>query len=276
MAIRIITDSTAYLPEAVLKREEIQVVPLNVMMQGKPYREGIDLSNRECYQAMRTQPIFPTTSQPSAGDFLDVYNTLAPGDEALVIVISSRLSGTWHSAELAQGLLDRTDVTIHVIDSWSSTIGLALQIMRVCEMRQAGCNTEAILAELKKLIPRTNIFFVVDDLEYLSRGGRIGAAAKYFGNMLQIKPILYLKEGKIDVFDKIRTKQKAVTRIVEAFRELSPQVQNLAVTHVDAPDEAEELRQRLSEIYSGNIYVQESGPVIGAHVGPGTIGLSYY
>jgi DegV family protein with EDD domain len=276
MALRIITDSTAYLPEAMLRREDIQVVPLNVMMQGRQYREGIDLSNRECFQTMRTQPVFPTTSQPSAGDFLEVYRALDPGDEALVIVISSLLSGTWHSAEIAQGLLNRTDVKIHVIDSWSTTIGLALQIMRVCEMRLVGYSTKAILAELKRLIPRTNIFFVVDDLEYLSRGGRIGAAAKYLGNMLQIKPILYLQEGKIEVFDKIRTKHKAVTRIVEGFANLSPQAEKLAVTHVDAPEEAEELRQRLSVIFSGPIYIQETGPVIGSHVGPGTIGLSYY
>ena len=276
MAIHIITDSTAYLTESMLKDEDIRVVPLNVMMQGRQYREGIDLSNRECYQVMRSQPVFPTTSQPSAGDFLEVYRSLPLGDEALVIVISSRLSGTWHSAEMAQGLLNRSDVRIHVIDSWSSTIGLALQIIRVCEMRQDGQGMDAILNELKRIIPKTKVFFVVDNLEYLSRGGRIGPAAKYFGNMLQIKPILYLHEGKIDVFDKIRTKHKAVTRIVEAFSALSPQVEKLAVTHVDAPEEAEELRQRLAQIYSGPIYVRETGPVIGAHVGPGTIGLAYY
>lgn len=276
MALKIITDSTAYLDKTMLEAEDIQVVPLNVMVKGNQYREGVDLSNRDCYQLMRSQPVFPTTSQPSAGDFLDVYRSLPAGDEALVIVISSRLSGTWYSAELAQGLLNRNDVRIEVVDSWSATIGLALQIMRVCEMRREGLGMDAILEELQRIIPRTNIFFVVDDLEYLSRGGRIGPAAKYFGNMLQIKPILYLKEGKIEVFDKIRTKHKAVARIVEVFANLSPQPEKLAITHVDAPEEAEELRQRLSAIYSGPIYVQESGPVIGAHVGPGTIGLSYY
>jgi DegV family protein with EDD domain len=275
MAIHIITDSTAYLTEKMLQDEDIRIVPLNVMLQGRQYREGIDLNNRECYRIMRSQSVFPTTSQPSVGDFLQAYRSLPPGAEALVILISSGLSGTWHAAEMAQAMLNRDDVKIHVIDSWSTTIGLALQIMRVCELRRQGQGIDAILEELKRIIPKTRIFFVVDNLEYLYRGGRIGPAAKYFGNMLQIKPVLYIHHGKIDVFDKIRTKYKAVSRIVEAFSDLSPQVEKLAVTHVDAPEEAEELRQRLAEIYSGSIYLRETGPVIGAHVGPGAVGLAY-
>lgn len=275
MAIRIITDSTAYLSKTLLDQEKIKVVPLNAIIQDKQYRED-QLSNQEFYRIMRRQPVFPQTSQPSVGDFLEVYQRLLPGDEALVILISSRLSGTWHSAVMAQGLLNRSDVSIHVVDSLSTTIGLALQIQRACEMRRAGSSIEAILEEIKYIIPKTNIFFVVDDLEYLSRGGRIGPAAKYIGNVLQIKPVLYLQDGRIEVFDKIRTKHKAVTRIVDAFSRLSPQVEELAVTHVDAPEEAEELRLRLSQVYSGPIYVRETGPVIGAHVGPGTIGLGYF
>ncbi|MGI6435000.1 MAG: DegV family protein [Syntrophomonadaceae bacterium] len=275
MAISIITDSTAYLSKTLLDQENIEVVPLNIIMQDKQYREG-ELSNRECYRIMRHQPVFPQTSQPSVGDFLEVYQRLLPGDEALVILISSCLSGTCHSAVMAQGLLNRSDVSIHVVDSLSTSIGLALQIEQACEMRQAGSSMEAILGEMKRIIPKTNVFFIVDDLEYLSRGGRIGPAAKYIGNALQIKPILYLQEGRIEVFDKIRTKHKAVTRIVDAFSRLSPQVEKLAVTHVDAPEEAEELRLRLSQIYSGPICVRETGPVIGAHVGPGTVGLAYF
>lgn len=275
MAISIITDSTAYLSMAQLHEEKIEVVPLNIIMQGKQYREN-DLNNRDFYRIMRHQSVFPQTSQPAAGDFLRAYRKLPPGDEALVLLISSFLSGTWHAAVVARGLFDNGDTSISVLDSLSTTVGLAMQIERACEMRRAGSTMQDIVTEMNEMISKTNVFFVVDDLEYLSRGGRIGPAAKYIGNALQIKPILYLKEGKIEVFDKIRTKHRAVTRIVNAFARLSPQVEKLYVTHVDAAEEAEELRLRLSQIYSGPIPIRETGPVIGSHVGPGTVGLAYY
>lgn len=276
MAIHVITDSTAYLPKPFVEQEQIRVVPLNVFIQEKQYREGVDISNQQCYHLMRTQPVFPHTSQPSAGDFLQAYTFMESGDQALVMLISSHLSGTRQSAIMARDLLARSDISIHILESRSTSVGLSLMVIRACELRARGFGMDAILAEMDRIIARSNLYFVVDDLEYLARGGRIGHAAKAIGNILQVKPVLYLKEGRIEVFDKIRTKHKAIDRIVKVFASQAAQLEKAAVTHIDAPQEALDLRNRLAEFYPHPMDIIESGPVIGAHVGPGTVGLAYY
>jgi len=276
MAKAIITDSTVYLPPPVVEQYEIKVVPLNVQIKNKNFKEGVELANRDYYSLLRQERVFPQTSQPSAGDFFKAFSSLQNGDEALVILISSALSGTVQSALIARDMLKNDNIKIHIIDSNSTAIGLALQVIKACEMLAQGEEMDTIKQELQRIQSKSKLFFAVDDLEYLARGGRISHLSKYLGNILQLKPILHLQNGRIEIFKKIRSKQKAVKTILEELKKDLEQIEKVAIAHVDALEEAEQLHNEVSKIYNGNILIAEAGPVIGSHVGPGTLGLAYY
>lgn len=276
MAQLIITDSTAYLPAEFIKQNKVEVVPLNVNLQGEIFKEGSGRNNHDYFKILREQPIFPQTSQPSAGDFLKVFSKLKSDDEALVIVISSGMSGTAQSALTARNMLNREDIKIEVIDSHFTSLGLAFQVMKACELRDRGNkleDTKKVLLNMQKLL---NYFFVVDDLEYLARGGRIGHWSKHLGNILQIKPVLHLKDGKIEVFQKIRTRGKAINLIAEEFSKRAGQIEKAAIAHVDSFELVPEIQEKIAGIYKKPLEVYEVGPVIGSHVGPGTVGLCFY
>lgn len=273
----IITDSTASLPPGFAQTNNITIVPLKVNIEGKSLRDGIDISNREYYKILRSKPVFPQTSQPSSGDFLKIFKTLKPGDEALVILISSQISGTVQAAQIAKNMLNNDKVRIEIIDSLSTVIGLGFQVMKACELSEKGMAMEEIIAELKQVQEKSKILFVVDNLEYLHRGGRISHAAKTLGNLLQLKPILsIIGNGRIEVYDKVRTKGKAVKRIIEELKKEAPFAQIVSVAHVDAPSEAEAIYKQVKEFYRGPVIITEAGPVIGSHVGPGSVGLAWY
>lgn len=275
MALKIITDSTADLPAFFAEKNGVKVVPLNVHIRDKVFRDGIDISNTEYYSLLRKEHVFPLTSQPSSGDFFNIYKGLQNNEQALVILISSKLSGTVQSAQLAKDMLNNKDLKIEILDSLSTTTGLAFQVMKACELAEKGKEIDEIKTEIEKLQKQIRLFFVVDDLEYLSRGGRITHASKYIGNILQIKPVLCLKKGEIQVFDKIRTRKKAIEKIVLEL-ENSQNIERLAVIHVDALDEALLLRNKIKNLFPGEILVSEVGPVIGTHTGPGSLGLVFY
>lgn len=276
MAKIIITDSTAYLPDAIISQYGVKVVPLNIHFHDRVFQEGIDLTNSDYYHTLRREPIFPLTSQPPAGNFTEIFKKLKPGDEALVILISSSLSGTIQSALLARDILANNQISITIIDSQSTTIGLAFQVIRACELIAEGIEIPVIKSELEKIQESTRLFFVVDNLEYLVRGGRISHLSKYIGNFFKIKPVLWIKSGKIEVFKKIRTKKKAINVIIEELKDYPETVERIAITHVDSPDEAQYLLKEITKIYPADIPIIETGPVIGTHVGPGSIGLAFY
>lgn len=273
----IITDSTVSLPAGFAEENNIIIVPLKVNIEGKSFRDGIDISNREYYKLLRSKPVFPQTSQPSAGDFLKIFKSLQPGDEALVILISSQISGTVQAAQIAQNMLNNDKIRIEIIDSLSTVIGLGFQVMKACELDKEGKSLEEIRDELKKVQEKSKILFVVDDLEYLHRGGRISHAAKTLGNLLKLKPILsIIRNGRIEVYDKVRTKGKAVKKIIEELKKEAAHAQIVSVAHVDAPSEAEAIFKQVKEFYAGPVIITEAGPVIGSHVGPGSVGLAWY
>jgi DegV family protein with EDD domain len=254
----------------------IKIIPLNIHLHDNVFQEGIDLTNSDYYDLLRKEPIFPLTSQPSAGQFSEIFKNLQAGDEALVILISSLLSGTVQSALMAKAMLDNNAIKIDVIDSRSSTIGLGFQVIKACELMAQGEEVDKIKQELVKLQQKLKLYFVVDDLEYLFRGGRINHFSKYIANFLQIKPVLCVENGKIEVFEKIRTKKKAVNRIIGELRKNLDKIEKAAITHVDSPDEAAYLHEEIKKFYLEDIPIIETGPVIGTHVGPGTIGLGFY
>lgn len=277
MARYVITDSTAYLSSDILERYNIVTVPLNVHLDGQIYKEGLDITNDEFYRLLRASKSFPTTSQPSAGEFLDVFSRLQPEDEAIVIVISSELSGTIQSAEVAHRMLsyDLQD-KISVVDSRFTSLGLAFQVIKAAEMLASGHSRPDILQALAMMQSNQAIFFIVNDLQYLVRGGRLSKTGGLVGNLLQVRPILHVCQGRIELFEKVRTTEKALGVMLHEVEKQRETLQGLGIIHVQSPVEAEKLKNRLEAEFGLPVIISEAGPVIGSHAGPGALGVAYY
>ncbi len=275
MGIRVITDSTSYLPPEKIKEFGIEVVPLEINFQGTTFREG-EVSNQEYYQRLRSENAFPTTSQPPVGDFVEAFKKYGSEETYICLVISELLSGTFQSAETAASLLPDYDIT--VLDSRSAAMGLGFQVLKAAELARQGYSRDEIIPELVKVRTAVKILFIVDNLEYLVRGGRLGKASGLLGNLLQVKPILGVVDGRIELMDKVRSKGRAVKHIIEILKN---QVENgsvsaVAAIHADNPAEALELKKQVGEFFTGPILLSEVGPTVGSHVGPGALGLIYY
>ncbi|HID63293.1 MAG TPA: DegV family protein [Anaerolineae bacterium] len=273
--IQIVTDSSAYLPADLVQQHNIHVIPLKVLFGDKTYREGVDLSQQEFYRMLAEAKTLPTTSQPSAGEFFDLYSELSKdGHEIISIHISSKLSGTISSAQSAKEMLPEARITI--VDSASTAMGLGLMVLTAAKAVAEGKITAEIVATVEKMIPAMNVVFVVDTLEYLQKGGRIGGAAALVGTLLKIKPILCLKDGRVEPLDKVRSKRKALVRLLDVIEErVGPGTPiRAAVLHAEALDEAKELEQKVRARFNcTEYYFTELGPVLGTHTGPGVLGL---
>ncbi len=277
MAQIIITDSTSDLPLDFVEENKIHIVPLNIHLQDSLYKDGVDIQPSELYYRLRTEDIFPQTSQPSAGEFMEIYQTLKPDDEVLVLCLSSELSGTYQSAEMARDMVaEQIDAEIHVVDSRSVSLGLGMQVIHAQKCFAEGKDMAQTLSELAEIRRRMRLIFAVDTLEYLARGGRISQLSKRLGNLLQLKPVLHLEEGRIEVLDKVRTRSKAVQRILEIFYKEASQAQQVGILHIDAPTEGQQLAQKVQEYYHGPLLLAQCGAVIGSHAGPGTVGICWY
>jgi DegV family protein with EDD domain len=273
----IITDSTSDLPLDFVEENKIHIVPLNIHLQDSLYKDGVDIQPSELYYRLRTEDIFPQTSQPSAGEFMEIYQTLKPDDEVLVLCLSSELSGTYQSAEMARDMAaEEVDAEIHVVDSRFVSLGLGMQVIHAQKCFAEGKDMAQTLYELAEIRRRMRLIFAVDTLEYLARGGRISQLSKRLGNLLQLKPVLHLEEGRIEVLDKVRTRSKAVQRILEIFYKEASQAQQVGILHIDAPTEGQQLAQKVQEYYHGPLLLAQCGAVIGSHAGPGTVGICWY
>jgi fatty acid kinase fatty acid binding subunit len=275
--IGIVTDSTAYLDVDFVEKHDIKVVPLKVIMEDVSYREGIDISNDEFYRRMREQDIFPTTSQPSAGEFLEAYKEMSAQYDALISIhISAGISGTCESAWSAAA--EMGDYPIEVIDSRFTGFMLMLFVMELVKARDAGKSKDELKSLAAKMIEGSVEYFCVDTLEYLHRGGRIGGAQALMGSMLRVKPLLYL-DGTIDALDKVRGSKKALDRLVELAAEKAGDRKVLvALTHVRNVPRMNELKEKVKKALNCDadaIVFNETGPVIGSHVGPGTVGVGF-
>ncbi len=276
--IGIVTDSTAYLDGDYAQKNGIEVVPLKVVMEETSYREGIDIGNEEFYRRMREEDIFPTTSQPSAGEFLETYREMSRRHEALVSIhISAGISGTYDSARSAAA--EMGDYPIEVIDSRFTGMQLMLMVQQLVRARDAGGGVEELRRLAEKMIAGSVLMFCVDTLEYLHRGGRIGGAQALMGSMLRIKPLLYI-DGTIDALEKVRGSKKALARLVELAAEKAGGRKVLvALTHVRNVARMNELKgmvEKALDCDPADIVSNECGPVIGSHVGPGTVGVGFF
>lgn len=275
--IAIVTDSTAYLPAELADKYDIHIIPASVIFGDQAFRDRVDLTPKEFYQMLRVAEALPTTTQPSAGDFLELYTALSREAEAIVSVhISSELSGTIDSALAAKKELP--NLPIYVIDSRFTSMGLGLITLAAARAVAEGKGLPDVVRAVEDLIPKMNVFFVVDTLEYLQKGGRIGGAAALVGSVLRIRPILHISDGRIDVLGKVRTKSKAVRRMLEIMEErVGGNPVHAAVIHADTPDEVEGLREVVASHFDCvELYTVELSPAIGTHVGPGTVGLAFY
>jgi len=274
--IRVVTDSTANISPDIRRKYGIEVVPLRVIFPDATYRDSVDLSVEDFYQKLATSTPLPTTSQPPVAEFEEVFERLtSAGDSVLAVLISSKLSGTVASAEAAKQHLP--DAPIHIFDSYQTSGPLHLMVEYACEQAAAGAALETIVAGLETLRSRIRTYFVVDTLEYLQKGGRIGGAAALAGSLLRLKPVLVLEDGAVDAWAKIRGKRKAVQVALESIREhvgTGASVRAMVV-HSQCEREAREFAQQAQKaLQCPSIAISELSPVIGVHVGPGVLGAT--
>jgi fatty acid kinase fatty acid binding subunit len=273
----LVTDSTAYLSPAVADELGITVVPLTVVVGGASFAEGVDIDGDQVARALKDEvPV--TTSRPSPAAFVEVYQRLhAEGAAAIVSVhLSGDISGTVDAARLAAAEVASSGITVEVVDSRSIGMGLGFGVITAAQIA-AGRSTprESAEAALRRSL-NASIFMYVDTLEYLRRGGRIGAAQAWLGSALTIKPLLNLVDGRLEPLDRVRTAERAIARLVEvAVAEAGTGLVDIAVHHLVAADRAEDVAERLqAQIPALNeLSVSEVGAVIGAHVGPGSVGV---
>ena len=274
MAVRIVTDSTADLPVEFAHALGISVVPLSVIFGDEVYREGIEISQDLFYDKLINGKVLPTTSAPSIGDFLEVYESqLKEANEIVSIHISSKLSATYSNACQAAQILRDRGARIEVIDSRVVSLGLSLATTAAARVAREGGDIDQIKEVVDSTIRRIRIYILLDTLEYVRRGGRIGRARAFLGGILRVKPLLELRDGEVHPYERLRTKAHALDRLFQIATSY-PKVQEVAIGYSTNPQDAHDFVQRLAAVMPHvNIWVARFGPVIGTHGGPGVLGL---
>ena len=277
--VSIVTDSSADVPAQTAEALGIRMIPLNVMFGRQVFRDRVDITPQEFYRKLRQAKELPTTSQPSAGDFVELYRELGESADAIVSIhISTELSGTLKSAHAARAQLDGPHA-IHIVDSRTTSMGLGLMVLAAAEMAQQGLEAPEIVQHVSALVPRMNVLFVVDTLEYLHRGGRIGGAERLLGTVLSFKPLLHIHDGRVDALQKARTKRRATARLLDIMEERIGRGKQacIAVLHGDAQEEAVSLRDEIQLRFScKELHLCEVCPALGVHTGPGLVGAAFY
>jgi DegV family protein with EDD domain len=274
----IVVDSTADFPEAPSRFSNWQVVPLYVRFGELSYRDYVELGPDEFYERLRTADELPTTSQPTPGDFVAVYEELAHYERIYSLHVAGRLSGTYESARMAAEELDGDRV--RSIDSGMASAAIALLGLAIQRRLERGTTDEEIEALVERFRAEAHLLFTVETLEYLQKGGRIGRAAAMAGQLLHIKPILTIVDGEVVPLKRVRGNQKAIQEFARAFRDGtvdSPELR-VGIAHADAPDRAEALRALVADVRpSAQVeLVTTLGAVVGTHAGPGTVGLFWF
>jgi len=276
--IVVVTDSSAYIPQEALGDLNIPVIPLWLHWGDDRFRDGVDIDPPTFYSRLRKSKMFPTTSQPSAGEFESFFREAGAGADAVVgVFISSKLSGTIPNAQAS--LAQLSDLTIRVVDSLSTSMGLALTVLATARAAAAGKSLDEVVAVAEKVRNETHLLFAVDTLEYLHRGGRIGGAKRLLGTALNIKPLLHLEHGAIEPLAQVRTKRKAVVQMLTVADERlgGRKMAEVGVIDVDSPAEGDALAEQVKDRFGvSTVYRTTVSPAIGTHAGPGTVGIAFY
>lgn len=274
--IGLVSDSTAFLPDEIIARYGIRVAPLYIKWGEQTYRDGVDLTAAEFYQRLPHNSILPTTSQPSVGDFEKVYRELVDQGASGIISahLSAGISGTVNSANLAAQQVG--SVPIEVVDTRCAGAMHMLAVEAGARAIAAGANLKESVEAINRVVEAHRTVFTVDTLEYLYKGGRIGGAAALLGSMLQFKPLLHFRDGKIDALERVRKSSRALQRMVEVMASWvgNTEPMQCVIMHADCMDRVEAAVELLKQqINVADVRVTLLTPVIGAHVGPGTLGL---
>jgi DegV family protein with EDD domain len=273
MPVRIVTDSTCDLPRSIVERYGITVVPLSIFFGDEQLLDGVDISANEFYERLRGAHELPRTSQPSAERFRETYEAVAQESEEIVSIhLSSRLSGTLNSASVAREAVSH-ELRIELIDSYNVSLGLGAIVYEAAIVASEGGTMEQVIAAARSAMDRVHVVAVLDTLEYLRRGGRIGRAQSLLGSLLSIKPLVEVRDGEVQPFDRVRTRSKALDRLFEvALADRNPLRLWVGAAGDDAS--AEELLERLRpELPHTELLMAEFGPTVGVHTGPGMLGV---
>jgi DegV family protein with EDD domain len=274
VVVRIVTDSTADLPAEVVRSLDIAVVPLYVRFGEELFRDGVDLEVEDFYRRLTRSALFPSTTAPSPGDFYGVYTRLAlETNEILSLHISAKLSGTCNSAQLGKERL-QSKCNVAIVDSLSTSLGLGLQVVAAAKAAKAGASLDELSEMVARSVPKAHLFGLLDTLEYLHRGGRIGKAQAFLGTLLNVKPLLEVKEGEVYPLARMRNRTRGLNTICDLVKRY-PRVDELALVYSTDGEDAEKLAEMLSPVFpKEKMYRARFGPVLGSHIGPRAVGVA--
>ncbi len=277
--IAVVTDSTTYLPPDLIKKYNISIAPQVLIWGEETFKDGVDIQSQEFFTRLKTAKVMPTTSQVAVVSFQEIFQDLINKDfDVLALLVSSKLSGTVQSAMQAKDLMSTAGEKVHVIDSQSVAMALGFQVLTVARAIESGATLSEARALAEKLHEYTGVFFAVDTLEFLHRGGRIGGAQRFLGTMLNMKPILAIQDGRVEGIERIRTKSKAHDRVLEMVVEKTKGKSpiRLATLHANAAEDAKALLARAEQALKPieSVFTEVS-PTVGTHAGPGTVGLAF-
>lgn len=277
--IKLVTDSTSYIDENTRRDLDIKTVHLSVHFPDESFDEN-GVSYDYFYNKIDQDDVIPTSSQPSLGQIYNVFKEIVErGEDVLGIFLSARMSGTYGSALSAKKMImDKyPGARIEVVDSKTNSMAMGIQVIEAAMAAKAGKQMEEVLETVQSIMKRIHFYFVPASLKYLIKGGRIGGAAALIGSLLQVRPILYVNDGMTDVLEKVRGTRKAVNRMLSLLSEDAKKhgLKHLLVHHINDEKQGHELAEYLSRLYKCPVPALSIGPVIGLHVGAGTIGIVY-
>jgi DegV family protein with EDD domain len=274
MTIKIVTDSAADLPSVLTEELDITVVPVYLRFGKQVYRDRVDISEEEFYQRLLNDPVHPNTTQPSPQDFANIYDKLSrEADGIISIHITSKLSGTYNSAVLGRKMVSER-CPIEIVDSQTLSIAVGLMVIQASKMARSGMSLQQIVDETNKIIPNVHLLILFDTLKYLVKGGRIGRAKGLVGSVLNVKPLLTVRDGELMPSGQVRTRSKGMDRLLDFVKDAT-EIQDLAILHSTTPDEAQALAERTSPVFpKERTILARLGPGLGVHGGPGILAVA--
>jgi DegV family protein with EDD domain len=272
MAVKIVTDSGADIPQEIAKELGITVIPLYIYFGDKSYKDGVDIDKDELYKRLIEGPVHPTTTQPMPVDFKAVFETIArDGDDIVSVHLSSKVSGTVNAAIQGKEMAS-TKTSIEVVDSYGVSMATGLVAMAAARTAKAGGTVSQVVTEAKKTVDQLKLMGLLDTLKYLLAGGRITKTKAIIGGLLNVKPLLTMKDGELIQIGLSRSYSKGMDRLFDFAKIVSQNITEIAIVHSTVPEEAESLRKRVSTIIdTGKIRMSRLGAALGVHGGPGTL-----
>jgi len=276
--IALVTDSTSSMPQELVTKYEITVAPQVLIWGDETFEDGVNITPSEFYTRLKKTTVMPSTTQVTVAKFYEIYQALLAQDfQILTVVISAKLSGTLNSALQAKSMLP-AGVPIEIVDSNATAMATGFHLVTVARAIRQGATLSDCVALAQKARDHTGVFFAVDTLEFLHRGGRIGGATRFLGTMLNFKPILELRDGRVEAIERVRTRGKSLSRIVElAIEQIGSRTPvRLAALHANAPEDAKlVLEEASAKVNPIETVFSEVSPVVGVHAGPGVVGIVY-